>query len=135
MRENAMEAVEAYHLAIGGTPVAEGKGKGKGKGKRPASTGVDSPAGGKKRARKSDTNGTTEKDKELPLGSWEEHCTVAAIIEEAEMPDTGSTKKQKDDKSLVGMLQWNNGRKTQHAMKTLRLKCPQRVLDYYENHL
>lgn len=69
------------------------------------------------------------------MGTWEDLCTVAAIIEEHEVPDASSTKKQADSKSLVGMLQWNDGRKTQHPMVTLRNKCPQRVLDYYESHL
>ena len=107
---------------------------GQGKSKR-TSTAADSPAGGK-RKRQSDANGSVEKPpKELPKGLWEDLCMVAAIIEEHELPDASSTKKQKNDKSLVGMLQWHDGRKTQHAMNTLRLKCPQRVLDYYESHL
>lgn len=75
------------------------------------------------------------KEEKLPIGSWETLCSVAAIIEEHELPDASSTKKQADNKSLVGMLQWNDGRKTQHPMATLRTKCPQRVLDYYESHL
>lgn len=47
----------------------------------------------------------------------------------------GGKKGTKDIKSLLGLLEWNNGRKTQHKMSLLRTKCPQRLLDYYENHL
>lgn len=132
-RENAREILKAYHRSIGGTPQPPSKGKGKAK--RSLSAAADSPVG-KKRGRKSETNGTAVvKEEKLPIGSWESLCTVAAIIEEHELPDASSTKKQADNKSLVGMLQWNDGRKTQHPMGTLRTKCPQRVLDYYESHL
>lgn len=131
--KNATAILTSYHRSIGGAPEAPAKGKGMGK--RAASTSnVNSPASGKKRSRKSDTNGTTDKG-ELPLGLWEDLCTVAAIIEEQDMPNASSTKKKKDDKNLLGMIQWHDGRKTQHAMSSLRQKCPQRVLDYYESHL
>lgn len=34
-------------------------------------------------------------------------------------------------------MQWNDEdvSKTQHPMRTLRQRCPQRLLDYYEQHL
>lgn len=38
-------------------------------------------------------------------------------------------------KQLTGYIQWNKGRKTKHPLKTLRTKCPQALLTYYESHL
>lgn len=36
----------------------------------------------------------------------------------------------------MGLLQWKDGPpKTQHKMKVLRQKVPQKLLDYYEQHL
>jgi chromobox protein 1 len=71
------------------------------------------------------------------MGSWEDAITaVHAIIEdEPSLDDLRGAKKSKDTKSLEGLLEWKDGRKTQHKMSVLRTKCPQRLLDYYENHL
>ncbi|KAF7195533.1 Chromo domain-containing protein 2 [Pseudocercospora fuligena] len=135
----AKEALGAYHRAIGGTPEPPMKGKKPTKaslGKRNSTQAdLDSPAPSsnkKGRGRKSDANGTSAVDT-LPVGSWEDHVSsVAAIVESEEV---GLTKGKKDVKSLEGLLEWNDGRKTQHKMNVLRQKCPQRLLDYYESHL
>ena len=128
---NAEEAVARYHTSIGGTPRPQKKGKG---GAKRSSSAMDSPAPGsshkKARGRKSEANGDSW---EPPVGSWEDHVTrIAAIVEEESKP--GVIKKS-NVQSLEGLILWNNGRKTQHKMTLLRQKCPQRLLDYYENHL
>ncbi|CAK3893428.1 Chromatin-associated swi6 [Lecanosticta acicola] len=136
---NSPDLVEAYHVSIGGTPEPAGKGsakKGPAAGKRSASAAFDSPAptgSGKKRSRKSDANGDAW---EPPVGSWEDHVErVAAILEEEEEV-SGIIKKGKTDvQSLKGLLEWVNGKKSEHKMSLLRQKCPQRLLDYYESHL
>ena len=135
-----MELLGEYHESIGGAPEPKGsKKKGPTPGKRSASAAfAESPAveaSGKKRGRKStgDTNGA-HKPKKLPEGLWEtEVSRVCSIIEESS-PLLGKGAKAKS-KNLLGLLEWNDGAKTQHPLDTLRRKCPQRLLDYYEQHL
>lgn len=55
-----------------------------------------------------------------------------SIVEEDESDEN---KPGKANKILMGFLQWNDERKSKHPMKTLRTKCPQALLTYYENHL
>lgn len=136
----ASEKVKEYHNSIGGAPEPPSKGKKKGPQKRTASEALDSPvpsATKKRGGRKSQTNGTTELEQShftLPKGSWESEVShVMSIIEE---DDPESTKPAGEaGKILMGFLQWNDERKSKHPMKTLRTKCPQALLTYYENHL
>lgn len=132
-RENALELVEAYHATIGGAPQPPSKKKKGTKGKRSASAAFDSPsvnAGGAKKGRKS--NG--EKTWTPPDGSWEDHIAkVASIVEEAY--DISRPKSSAPSKSLLVLLEWNDGHKTTFPLETARRKCPQRLLDYYEQHL
>lgn len=114
------------------------KKKGAKGGKRSASAAfAESPAAEtstKKRGRKSVENSNGAPKFELPDGSWQDHVLrVTSIIEEFE--PAKSIKGAKGASSLIGLLEWNNGQKTQHAMKTLRTKCPQKLIDYYEQHL
>ncbi|PPJ58930.1 hypothetical protein CBER1_04107 [Cercospora berteroae] len=138
LEEGAKELLEAYHRKIGGTPEAPKKGKPgkKSLGKRASSAMEESPAptsSKKGRSRKSETNGS---EWTPPLGLWEDHVTrVTAIIEGDEVDEDGTINKTKGVQTLEGLLEWNNGRKTQHKMPVLRQKCPQRLLDYYEGHL
>ena len=91
-------------------------------------------ASAKKRGRKSTgdvANGTTTKDK-LPDGLWESHIQrVSSILEETDPKVKGT----KTGAVLLALLEWNDGRKTQHPLATVRTKCPQKLLDYYEQHL
>lgn len=124
--------MQQYHKRIGGPPESPASKK-KGKGKRSASSAFDSPAveatGKKARGgRKSEVNGTPSKV-ELPAGSWEtDVAKVTSIIEEDEI-------KGKGGKMLIALVEWVDGRKTQHKMEVLRRKCPQKLLNYYEQHL
>ena len=82
-------------------------------------------------------NGTTP-EKKLPEGSWEEKVLrVHSILEEtAEAhPSVKSSKTKSGTSVLLGLLEWTDGRKTQHSLNVLRTKCPQKLLDYYEGHL
>lgn len=68
----------------------------------------------------------------MPKGSWEaEVAFVMSIVEDNEP----SVKGGKPNKVLQGFLAWNDGRKSKHPLSTLRTKCPQALLTYYENHL
>lgn len=133
--------LEAYHRRIGGTPEPPAKGKKPSKaslGKRSASgAGLDSPAptsAKKGRGRKSDMNGS-EEWAPPEIGLWEDHITRVSAIVEGENTDGIIRKGAKATQTLEGLLEWNNGKKTQHTMAVLRQKCPQRLLDYYESHL
>jgi len=136
-RENATDILKAYHKEIGGTPEPEAKkGKAGKAGKRSASAAFDSPApaaSGKKAkgGRQSDVANGTPAKKVLPSGTWENDVQrVTSILEEAEDPT------QKNNSNvLIGLLEWTDGTKTQHKMDALRRKCPQKLLDYYEQHL
>ena len=144
-RENALELLDQYHNKIGGPPVYEPEpqpsSKKKG-GKRSASAAFSpavEPSGTKKRGRKSngaETNGATptSRERKLPDGDWESLVQrVQSIVEEDDA--SGKAGKGRDTKHLIGMLEWNDGGKTQHSMAALRRKVPQKLLDYYEQHL
>ncbi|KAI7285761.1 hypothetical protein KC345_g1533 [Hortaea werneckii] len=130
-----------------------------GGGKRSASEAfaADSPApasSSKKRGSKSKatskTNGTLDDNAEtakraLPPGTWDNDVLrVTSIIEESVPSASNSSLARKklaagngkESKELIGLLEWKDGgAKTQHKMKVLRQKVPQRLLDYYEQHL
>lgn len=139
--ETASEKLNDYHDKIGGEPVFAPASKGKKKSSkvRTASEALDSPApsSSKKRGRKSQTNGAAAAeadDTPLPKGSWESEVShVMSIVEEEKDSDT--KRGASAVKTLTGYIQWNSGRKTKHPLKTLRGKCPQALLTYYENHL
>ena len=137
--ETAALKVKEYHTSIGGTPEPGSIKKGKkGAQKRTASEALESPAPSatkKRGGRKSQSNGA-ESDLPpfvLPKGSWESDVShVMSIVEE---PEPDEAKAGKTNKILMGFLEWKDGRKSKHPMKTLRTKCPQALLTYYENHL
>lgn len=133
--DGALELLEDYHQSIGGAPEPKSKNKGPKANKRAAESPAED-ASAKKRGRKSagDAANGTPKAKKLPEGSWEEHVSrVSSIIEETNPAMLKGIKGRSKD--LFGLLEWNDGRKTQHPLDTLRRKCPQRLLDYYESHL
>ncbi|KAH9828461.1 putative membrane protein [Teratosphaeria destructans] len=142
--EDAQDILKAYFKKIGGKPEPLPKSTSKSKKGGRASTGkrtaadafADSPApaGKSKKGRKSNgVAGEAESGSgtlKLPVGDWEDHVLrVTSIIEETDL------KAKRSQKELIGLLEWNNGKKTQHKMKVLRQKVPQKLLDYYEQHL
>lgn len=149
--DGAKDLLNAYHKKIGGKPVyqapsinkkkkkgtASRSGGGGGGGKRAASEAfTDSPApeSSKRRGRSLDGGASKSRDKrDVPLGSWEEHVLRVTSILEETMPARGNEPERRD---LVGVLEWKDGPpKTQHKMKVLRQKVPQRLLDYLLQHL
>ncbi|KAK5166965.1 uncharacterized protein LTR77_007694 [Saxophila tyrrhenica] len=132
--DNAMGIVAEYHDTIGGPPASSSQKKG---GKRSASAAnLDSPAvkpSAKKKGRQSETNGVTTA--KLPEGSWESHVLRVHTVLEESKPSTKPAKGTKDIRTLLGLIEWNDGTKTQHPLAVLRRKCPQKMLDYYEQHL
>jgi hypothetical protein len=62
----------------------------------------------------------------LPKGSsWED-----------EINEVESISKDTDGSGgLVGTVKWRNGSVTQHKVKVLYARCPQRMLKFYESHL
>ena len=147
--ETAKEALDEYHDSIGGPPgekPPKGSSAKKGKkGKRGASEAFDdspAPTSTKKRGRKSDvTNGAADTPRnklerfDPPNGLWEDDCTRVISILEDSITEKAKRGAEKEVKTLMGLLEWNSGHKTQHKMTVLRLKCPQKLLDYYEQHL
>ncbi|KAK4580066.1 hypothetical protein LTR86_000268 [Recurvomyces mirabilis] len=82
-----------------------------------------------------------EQKRTLPPGTWDDHVLAVSSIVEEETPmraggGGGGKAGQQQKKELIGLLEWRDqGPKTQHKMKVLRQKVPQRLLDYYEQHL
>ena len=80
------------------------------------------------------TNGSSEQvEFQYPKGSWESEVDHVMSIVEDDEPDSANP--GKTTKVLMTFIQWNDGRKSKHPMRTLRTKCPQALLTYYENHL
>lgn len=147
--DGAKEILEAYHRKIGGAPeplAKSSKKKGRastGATKRTASDAfADSPVPTTKRSNKTTrkSNGVAEEDpgkRILPQGTWDaDVLRVISVIEEAGTVVIDGSGREKEQKELIGLLEWKDGPpKTQHKMKVLRQKVPQRLLDYYERHL
>lgn len=145
--ETAPDPIKEYKAIIGGTPEPETKKKA-GKGgsakktaKRGASEAFDSPAPASsakkaKGGRKSDTNGVAAKpEREYPAGLWETEVMQVASIVEDSVKNIVKGKAGKETSMLYGLLEWHDGHRSQHPLRTLRTKCPQKLLDYYEQHL
>ena len=136
--ENVVKILEEYHASIGGAPQPNAPKK-KGSKRSSAAANFDSPdASTKKNKGKTNvTNGTLATDakgRKMPDGSWENLVTVSSILEENAATVKGT--KQKSGMVLLVLLEWeDDGKKTQHLITVARDKCPQRLLDYYEQHL
>lgn len=72
--------------------------------------------------------------KTLPSGQWENEITRITSVTQEDVAETNG-KNNKTQKQLTAYLLWNSGHKTLHAMPLVRRKCPQKLLDYYEQHL
>jgi chromobox protein 1 len=130
-----MDLVDEYHEKIGGAPIAPSSSKKKGGkgGKRSAAAAtLDSPAPEpKKRGRKPMEAANGVLSKNLPDGLWEEDIVqIHTVLEEVK-----GEQQVGGDRELLALVEWKNRSKSQHPLKVLRRKCPQRLLDYYEKHL
>ncbi|KAF2117425.1 hypothetical protein BDV96DRAFT_572083 [Lophiotrema nucula] len=115
----AKEVLREYWESIGGKPEPTGGKKRKGK-KSAADSKTATPVE-TKRAKK-------EKEWSPPPGSWENDVDYVDTVEESIDPKTAK-------KARFAYLVWNNSKKTQHPLKHVYHKCPQKMLLYYESHL
>lgn len=142
-RDGAIDVMKEYFEEIGGRPEPpEPKGQ-KRKGRQSiVKREPETPA--------STTTTTTKRVKQEkqwtpPPGSWEHEVSHIDTVEENLNPKTG-------ERQRFAYLVWNNQRKTQHPLKHVYQKCPQKVrfpstkrigsaltigqmLLYYESHL
>jgi chromobox protein 1 len=116
--ETASEALHDYFEEIGGRPTVTGK-KRKGR-KSGAETETSTPVN-TKRVKK-------EKSWSPPPGSWETEVDVIDTVTESINEKTG-------EKERFVFVVWNNQNKTQHPLRHIYQKCPQKMLQYYEEHL
>jgi len=117
-RDGAQDCLNEYFEEIGGRP-----------------TGIKKRKGRKSAAAESEsatpvTNKRLKKEKEWspPPGSWEHDVNHVDTVEEQKDPVTGK-------KARYAYLVWVNQKKTQHPLPHVYLKCPQKMLEYYESHL
>ncbi|KAF7536834.1 hypothetical protein G7054_g4241 [Neopestalotiopsis clavispora] len=129
LNENASAVLEAYFAKLGGreTIINESQAGTKKKRGRPAAN--STPANGSKRSKR-DTHpasgsppASSTKAWTPPAGSWEDHV---ASIDACHDEHTGR---------LVVYLSWRNGQKTQHDTKIVYSRCPQKMLQFYEQHV
>ncbi|KAF2847485.1 hypothetical protein T440DRAFT_481713 [Plenodomus tracheiphilus IPT5] len=117
----AVDVMKEYFEEIGGRPEPKGQ-KRKGRPSMAKSeSGSGTPASLAKRPKQ-------EKQWSPPPGSWEHDVSYVDTVEETPDPKTGEFTK-------YVYLVWNNQKKTQHPLKHVYQKCPQKMLAYYESHL
>jgi len=59
----------------------------------------------------------------LPSGSWEDRINSISTITKEE------------DGTLIATVIWDDGTHQKHTAKVLNMRCPQRMLHFYESHL
>jgi chromobox protein 1 len=118
--------LQSYYDSLGGRPTANGNSNSKKRKGRKSAAG-DSPAPpvatSSKRARK-------EREWSPPPGSWENDVDYIETVEQSE-----TIEKETGEPTKYAYLTWNNGKKTQHPLRYVYQKCPQKMLLYYESHL
>jgi len=123
--ETAADVLKEYFEDIGGRPEKPEKGtKRKGRAST-AKSETGTPASTKRTKTKEEP---VEKAWSPPPGSWEHDVSHIDTVEQNVDPKTG-----KDTR--FAYLVWNNQKKTQHPLKHIYTKCPQKMLQYYESHL
>ncbi|EOA88284.1 hypothetical protein ACJQWK_01952 [Exserohilum turcicum] len=125
--EGAIDVMNEYFAKIGGRPEPKGQ-KRKG---RPSISGTKSASGtptASSKRPKSEKAHRVEKAWSPPPGSWEHDVSYVDTVEEMRDPKTGELGK-------FVYLVWLNQQKTQHPLKHVYQKCPQKMLQYYESHL
>ncbi|KAL5114317.1 hypothetical protein ACEQ8H_007792 [Pleosporales sp. CAS-2024a] len=120
--DGAIDVMNEYFDEIGGRPTAKGgEKKRKGRPSGEAKSELGTPTGSVKRVKQ-------EQVWSPPQGSWEHDVDYIDTVEERADPKTGELAK------FVYVV-WNNDKKTQHPLKHIYQKCPQKMLLYYESHL
>ncbi|OAL54735.1 hypothetical protein IQ07DRAFT_559028 [Pyrenochaeta sp. DS3sAY3a] len=117
--DGAVDVLKEYFADIGGRPEPKGQ---KRKGRQSGVKGdSETPASTTKRVKQ-------EQPWSPPPGSWEHDVSHVDTVEETKNPKTGQLER-------FAYLVWNNQKKTQHPLKHIYQKCPQKMLLYYESHL
>ena len=118
-REGAIDVIKEYFSKIGGRPEPKGQ-KRKG---RPSlagtKSGSETPTAGAKRA-KQDKLAKAAPQWTPPPGSWEHDVSHIDTVEEKADPKTGQL-------GRFAYIVWLNQQKTQHPLKHVYQKCPQKV--------
>jgi hypothetical protein len=119
-RETAADVMKEYFEDIGGRPEKPTKGTKRKSAPAAAATKSETgtPASTSKRSRKAAE--PVEKAWSPPPGSWEHDVSHIDTVEQSLDPKTG-----KDAK--FAYIVWNNQKKTQHPLKHIYTKCPQKV--------
>lgn len=112
-RVGAADVIKEYFEDIGGRPEPKGGQKRKGR-----ASGVKSESGTP--AASSAKRVKQEKAWSPPPGSWEHDVSHIDTVEESQDPKTGAL-------GRFAYLVWNNNKKTQHPLKHVYQKCPQKV--------
>ncbi|KAF9697553.1 hypothetical protein EKO04_004341 [Ascochyta lentis] len=126
--ETAADVLKEYFEDIGGRPENKGT-KRKGRASM-AKSEEPTPAATSKRSKPSKPSKPepVEKAWSPPPGSWEHDVSHIDTVEQSIDPKTGKEAK-------YAYIVWNNQKKTQHPLKHMYTKCPQKMLLYYESHL
>lgn len=118
-RESAADVLTEYYDDIGGKPEKPEKGtKRKGRASNVKSA-TSTPTATSKRP-KTTQDEPVEKAWSPPPGSWEHHVSHIDTVEQNIDPKTGKEAK-------YAYIVWNNQKKTQHPLKHIYIKCPQKV--------
>jgi chromobox protein 1 len=116
-RETAADVLKEYFEDIGGRPEKSSKGT-KRKSAAAAKSETGTPASSSKRPKKAPS--PVEKAWSPPPGSWEHDVSHIDTVEQSIDPKTGKEAK-------FAYIVWNNQKKTQHPLKHIYTKCPQKV--------
>lgn len=110
-----------YFDDIGGRPEKPSKGPSKGtkrKGGAVVKSETGTPASSSKRSKKAPS--PMERAWSPPPGSWEHDVSHIDTVEQSIDPKTGKEAK-------FAYIVWNNQKKTQHPLRHIYTKCPQKV--------
>ena len=131
--EGATEALKEYHEKIGGKPIqrkvitpsssSHKRPRTDSKPSTPTTATKNSKVRRLNESARPDSPATDNLSRWVPpKGSWEEDVMQVDTIE-------------RDDQGLHIYLDWNNGKKTRHAIEKIYNKCPKKMLRFYEQHL
>ncbi|KAI8962657.1 heterochromatin protein one [Daldinia sp. FL1419] len=128
LSENASDIVEEYLGRFGGLEKILEEGKTAVKTKKRGRPTSGTPSNGTKRRRNethpgSETPPASGRGWKPPVGSWED-----------EVESIDACHDENSGKLLV-YLTWKNGHKTQHDTKVVYKRCPQKMLQFYEQHV
>lgn len=116
-RETAADVLKEYYEDIGGRPEPKGT-KRKGRAST-AKSDTGTPASSSKRSKQA-RDEPVDKPWSPPPGSWEHDVSHIDTVEQSIDPKTGKEAK-------FAYIVWNNQKKTQHPLKHIYTKCPQKV--------